>query len=103
MNKFSLAFAVLIAMALFGFATSQAHAGGFGIYFAGPAHYGDYGHHSYYGGWSGGHGWYGDHRWHDTSHYDYHPGEFQRHRNHYHYVPGHFDYHQSGHWDHYHW
>ncbi len=37
--------------------------------------------------------------WHDTSHYDYHPGGYVRHRNHYHYVPGHYDYHRTGHWD----
>jgi hypothetical protein len=52
---------------------------------------------SYYHG--GGHG-HGGHRWHDTSHYDYHPGEYVRHRNHYHYVPGHYDWHQTGHWHH---
>ena len=40
------------------------------------------------------------HWYHDTSHYDWHPGSFQRHRNHYHYVPGHYDYHQTGHWHH---
>lgn len=38
--------------------------------------------------------------WHDTSHYDYHPGGYQRHRNHYHYVPGHYDLHRTGHWHH---
>jgi hypothetical protein len=37
-------------------------------------------------------------QWHNTSHWDYHPGSFQRHRNHFHYVPGHYDYHQTGHW-----
>ena len=36
-------------------------------------------------------------RWHDTTHFDYHPGSFQRHRNHFHYVPGHYDIHRSGH------
>ncbi|MFK7778587.1 MAG: hypothetical protein QM501_10835 [Gimesia sp.] len=35
--------------------------------------------------------------WHDTSHYDYHPGEYVRHGNHLHYQPGHYDYHQTGH------
>ncbi len=37
--------------------------------------------------------------WHDTSHYDYHPGEYVRHGNHYDYIPGHWDYHRTGHWD----
>lgn len=44
--------------------------------------------------------WGGGHHWHDTSHYDYHPGGFERHGNHFHYVPGHWDYHQTGHWHH---
>ena len=58
---------------------------------------------SFYGGanFGGGGSYYrSGPSWHDTSHYDYHPGGFQRHRNHYHYVPGHYDYHRSGHW---HW
>lgn len=37
--------------------------------------------------------------WHNTSHYDYHPGQFTRHRNHFHYQPGHYDWHRTGHWD----
>jgi hypothetical protein len=46
------------------------------------------------------HGWGGHHsHWHDTTHLDYHPGEFVPHYDHYHYVPGHFDVHRSGHWD----
>jgi hypothetical protein len=60
-----------------------------------------YGTGSYYGGgfrsssgWGRGHS-----HWHDTSHYDYHPGQYVRHRGHYDYVPGHYDYHRSGHWD----
>lgn len=63
-------------------------------------HYGG-GHrqHSYYRGGHGGH-YGGNHYWHDTSHYDYHPGGFQRHYDHYDYVPGHYDYHQTGHWHH---
>ena len=51
----------------------------------------------YHSGYRGGHG-----HWHDTSHYDYHPGGFQRHGNHYHYVPGHYDFHRDGHWDYHH-
>jgi len=38
-------------------------------------------------------------RWHDTSHYDYQPGGYYRHRNHYRYVPGHYDFHREGHYD----
>jgi hypothetical protein len=93
---------VALLAATFSLMASPGQAAGFGIYFSGPRHHVDYGYHGYHGGWPGHHGWYGD-RWHDTSHYDYHPGEFIRHRNHYHYVPGHYDFHPSGHWDHYHW
>ncbi|MCA9077735.1 MAG: hypothetical protein KDA93_22100 [Planctomycetaceae bacterium] len=67
-------------------------------------------------GWSGGHahsnhGFHGTYvpqvynyptyhqTWHNTSHYDYHPGGFQRHGNHAHYVPGHVDLHRTGHFD----
>lgn len=70
---------------------------------------------SSYRGHHGGHGLHGHHghgvygrlpsyhypsypRWHDTTHYDWHPGGFYRHRNHYHYVPGHYDLHRDGHW-----
>jgi hypothetical protein len=49
---------------------------------------------NYGGGWGGGHA-----HWHDTTHLDYHPGEYVRHRNHYHYIPGHYDVHEEGHWD----
>jgi hypothetical protein len=45
-------------------------------------------------------GWGGHAHWHDTTHLDYHPGEFVPHYDHYHYVPGHFDVHRTGHWDH---
>ena len=38
--------------------------------------------------------------WHNTSHYDYHPGEYRRHGNHVDYRPGHYDFHRTGHWDH---
>jgi hypothetical protein len=74
----------------------------FGLHFAGRGYHIDIGrsHHrlGYYGGYGGGyHG--GHYDWHDTSHYDYHPGEFVRHRNHFHYVPGHYDYHETGHYD----
>lgn len=64
--------------------------GGYGGYGGG---YGGYGYHAGYRGYSS-RGYGG---WHDTSHWDYHPGHFQRHGNHYHYVPGHYDYHRTGH------
>lgn len=38
--------------------------------------------------------------YHDTTHLDYHPGEYVRHRNHYDYIPGHYDVHRTGHWHH---
>jgi hypothetical protein len=75
--------------------------GGYGSY--GYGGYGDSFYSSGYRGFSVGAGGLNLHfgsqpRWHGTSHYDYHPGSFQRHRNHYHYVPGHYDLHRSGHW-----
>ena len=39
--------------------------------------------------------------WHDTTHLDWHPGQYVRHRNHYDYIPGHYDVHRTGHWDRY--
>jgi hypothetical protein len=68
--------------------------GGYGAY-GHCGGYGSYPYTTYYGG-----GWGGHALWHDTTHLDYHPGEFVRHRNHYHYVPGHYDVHEDGHWDH---
>ena len=50
-------------------------------------------------GYGYGSGYRGGSGWHDTSHYDYHPGSFRRHRGHFDYVPGHYDYHRSGHFD----
>jgi hypothetical protein len=44
-------------------------------------------------------GWGSHYDWHDTTHYDYHPGQYVPHYNHYDYVPGHYDLHRSGHWD----
>ena len=37
--------------------------------------------------------------WHDTSHLDYHPGQYVPHGNHFDYQPGHYDVHRTGHWD----
>ncbi len=111
----------LLAATLFvacGLAIESNEAKAQGIHFgAGPVHInvgnphggyyrGNYGNpYGYYGGYRQvyNHGyWGGGHTWHDTSHYDYHPGEYVRHRNHYHYQPGHYDFHQEGHWDHHH-
>lgn len=36
--------------------------------------------------------------WHNTSHYDYQPGQYVPHGGHFHYVPGHTHFHQTGHW-----
>jgi hypothetical protein len=104
-----------IAAAVVAFTTfrTPATAGDFGLHFAGSGYHIDVGR-AHYGNHYGGYrtvryGLYGDgcygggHVWHDTSHYDYHPSEFVRHRNHYHFVPGHWDYHDTGHWDHYGW
>ena len=69
----------------------------------GRDYYGGYRTARYGYGYGGGDCYGGRSVWHDTSHYDYHPGEVVRHRNHYHYVPGHYDFHETGHWDHYGW
>jgi len=101
----------LATITLFGTLTEESQAGDFGIHFAGRGYHVDVGRpharYGYYGSYYGGRGWcphdvYSGHRvWHDTSHYDYHPGEFVRHGNHYHYIPGHYDWHEDGHWDYY--
>lgn len=52
------------------------------------------------------HGYRGGHRghrtWHDTTHLDWHPGDYVPHGNHFDYVPGHYDVHHDGHWDYHH-
>ncbi len=113
MRRFMILSVTVVAMIAFANWSQPVNASDFGIHFAGPGYHVDLGrtHHrrhyrsypsrSYHGHGGGYHG--GGHVWHDTSHYDYHPGEFVRHRNHYHYVPGHYDYHETGHWDHYGW
>lgn len=114
MRSVSLWGATLLVVCTLASASNEAKAQG--IHFgAGPVHVdvgnphggwyrGSYGNpYGYYGGYHNvySHGyWGGNHSWHDTSHYDYHPGGFERHYNHYHYVPGHYDFHQEGHWDH---
>jgi hypothetical protein len=95
----------LLALGVLAVGASSASAQGFGY------SYGYRGHNPYryggnpYGGFGYNQGWCppgGHAHWHDTSHFDYHPGYYQRHRNHFHYVPGHYDYHQTGHWDYHH-
>ena len=44
--------------------------------------------------------WSGGHFWHNTSHLDWHSGQYVPHNGHVDYVPGHWDVHKSGHWDH---
>jgi hypothetical protein len=109
MKAIQLILVTLVAITMLGISSDTAQAGDFGIHFAGPGYHVDVGRpHSrfgYYGSYYGGrhwcpHNYHGGYRvWHDTSHYDYHPGEFVRHRNHYHYIPGHYDWHEDGHWD----
>jgi hypothetical protein len=96
MKRFLMLAAVIAALATIG---TSAEAG-----------WRSYGWNSHYGS-HGGYGWrrnFGHrnhysprvHRtWHDTSHYDYHPGQFVRHGNHFHSQPGHYDLHRTGHWD----
>jgi hypothetical protein len=100
--------ALVTAFAFASWDAPAAKAGDFGLHFAGPGYHVDIGrtHHrrAYRSGnrtlGYGRPGYYGGHHhWHDTSHYDYHPGELVRHRNHYHYVPGHYDFHETGHYD----
>ena len=78
---------------------NSASARGFSVHLAGPGYHVDFGrshaHHGGWGHWDGHHSYYGHGRrvWHDTTHYDYHPGEWVRHGHHYHYIPGHYDLH----------
>ncbi len=97
------------------------HVGGGGISVHGPSSGYNSGHSNHLGGghfnagspWGGNHWGNGFHRpihgshvpshtWHDTSHWDYHPGQYVPHGNHFDYQPGHYDFHQQGHVDHNH-
>lgn len=94
--------AAVAIVAGFGLAVGSAEAGGVQFYLG--SGYGGYGcrapSYNYYGGNFGNYSYQRSGRvWHDTSHFDYHPGEYVRHRNHYHYQPGHYDFHSTGHWD----
>jgi len=121
MKTYLLSAVALITLLIAGSTTSKAsaqgiHFGGAGVHVdIGNPHryYGNYG--GYYRGYGCGHGRYGSYspytayygggwggghaHWHDTTHLDYHPGEFVRHRGHYHYIPGHYHVHEDGHWD----
>jgi hypothetical protein len=110
MKTVALTLAMFAALAWSGLASNEAKAGDFGFHISGPGYHVDFGRphygHRYVGhsvGYLGWGGWNGGHSWHDTSHWDYHPGEWVRHGHHFHYVPGHYDYHTDGHWDHHHW
>jgi hypothetical protein len=105
MKILTIALAAVATLALVGADANTADAaqgyGGFGIHVGGRNVHLDigqpHGYRSYYQQRVGRVGYHND--WHNTSHYDYHPGGYQRHYNHYDYVPGHFDYHRTGHWD----
>jgi hypothetical protein len=107
----------VVVLGLWAVDDRQADAGGFhfrtaGVHFDIGQPHGGYRYGGYGCGYGGGYGYsprsysgyrgygYGHDHWHDTSHYDYHRGGYERHYNHYHYVPGHYDFHQEGHWDH---
>jgi hypothetical protein len=113
MKTFAIATVGAVALMLVG--SNSADAGGrISIGYSPVYHYGGYSS-GYgpaglgYGGVYGGHlhhnvnPWinpgYGHYDFHDTSHWDYVPGGFQRHGNHFHYQPGGWIYHQDGHWD----
>ena len=91
MKTLALTLAVFAGLAWSGLSNNEAKAGDFGFYISGPGYHVDFGrpyyasqHVGYYG--SGYGSWHGSHGWHDTSHWDYHPGEWVRHGHHYHYV-----------------
>jgi hypothetical protein len=105
MKILTITLATAATLALMGADSNTANAaygyGGYGIHLGGRNVHLDigqpHGYRSYYQHRVGNVGHHYD--WHNTSHYDYHPGGYQRHYNHYDYVPGHYDYHRTGHWD----
>ncbi len=112
MNKITLSFAALAALAFVGFDTNTAQAahgfGGFGLHFGGRNVHFDIGNpHGYRNQvnyrttrtYRPQYQTRSHYDWHDTSHYDYHPGGYVRHGNHVDYQRGHYDYHQQGHYD----
>lgn len=108
MKKYLLAMAAMAILAAGGAVAEAGHGHGGGGYSYNRGFYGGYAPRvSFYGGGRnlpgvyygrGGGGHHG--HWHDTSHYDFHSGGYERHYDHYHYVPSHYDWHQDGHWDH---
>ena len=107
MKNSMLAAVALFALLLLGANAPDANAQGFhfgggGVHVDVGNPHGGYGYYPYTTYWGGGWGGCGGNAyWHDTTHLDYHPGEYVRHRNHYDYIPGHYDVHSDGHWDHY--
>ncbi len=113
MNKITrnitLGMAALAALTLVGLDSSAAKARGFGFHYGGRNVHVDIGNpHGYRNQVAyrrSARSYYptqrsrGHYSWHDTSHYDYHPGSYVRHRNHYDYTPGHYDFHREGHFD----
>ncbi|HRX80733.1 MAG TPA: hypothetical protein P5307_16805 [Pirellulaceae bacterium] len=112
MKKLVLAFGAVIGLGLVGMGTAEVQAASpFGLHFGnGRVHvdignphrgYSSYYRGNVYGGHYGGHygGGRGHYDYHDTTHYDWHPGQYYRHGGHYDYVPGHYDLHRSGHYD----
>ncbi len=105
MKRLAIACVAVLGMMVVG--STAAEAGGISIRFGSNAGYGYNNGYGYNRGYSqnyyGGYGGYGYNRsprvYHDTSHYDYHPGQVVRHRNHLHSQPGHYDFHRSGHVD----
>jgi hypothetical protein len=111
MRKVFLAIAAITILAAGGAAAEAGHGSRSGHYSYNRGFYGGYGPRIsfysgrglpgvYYGRSHHGHHGHGHAYWHDTSHYDFHPGGYERHYDHYHYVPSHYDWHQDGHWDH---
>jgi hypothetical protein len=108
MKTVALSLAMIAGLAWAGLSRNEAQAGDFSFHISGPGYHVDFGRPHYGRRYVGHHGsrylgWKGGHSWHDTSHWDYHPGEWVRHGHHYHYIPGHYDFHVDGHWDHHHW
>lgn len=105
MKRIMILTGALAMVAALGTFDSSAKASDFALHIGGRGYHVDIGrpHYrtAYYGGYGPSNCYGGPRRvWHDTTHLDYHPGEFVRHRGHYHYVPGHYDVHETGHWHH---
>ncbi|MFP6674741.1 MAG: hypothetical protein VB878_06660 [Pirellulaceae bacterium] len=101
MKRIALAVAVVIGLSLT--ATSKAQAQGF--HFSGGGihvdlgnvhHGGHYGHQSHNRNYNNHFGT--QYRFHNTTHLDWHPGQYYRHGRHFHYSPGHYDIHRTGHY-----